>query len=141
MKLKEEKNSSTSLTPIKAVGAVIVKDKKILLTKRAAYKKSYPNCWDAPGGDIKDGETPKEAIVREVKEELKEWRYCPKCRITTKLKECPKDGTKTKKITLKNKYYTIKSILKILLDKKLITKVELVKFELIKISWKYKDDA
>jgi 8-oxo-dGTP diphosphatase len=30
----------------------------------------YPNCWGTFGGQIEEGETPQEALVREVKEEL-----------------------------------------------------------------------
>lgn len=30
----------------------------------------FPHCWDLFGGHIEDGETPEEALVREVKEEL-----------------------------------------------------------------------
>ena len=30
----------------------------------------YPNCWGTFGGQIEEGETPQEAIVREIKEEL-----------------------------------------------------------------------
>ncbi|MEI6126224.1 MAG: NUDIX domain-containing protein [Pseudomonadota bacterium] len=31
----------------------------------------YPNCWGTFGGQIEDGETPREAMLREIKEELK----------------------------------------------------------------------
>lgn len=30
----------------------------------------YPNMWDLPGGHVEDGETPKDCIVREMKEEM-----------------------------------------------------------------------
>ena len=30
----------------------------------------YPNCWGTFGGQIEEGETPQEALVREIKEEL-----------------------------------------------------------------------
>lgn len=30
----------------------------------------FPNCWDLIGGHIEEGETPEEALIREVKEEL-----------------------------------------------------------------------
>lgn len=74
----------------------------------------------------------------EVVKQLEKWRYCPLCDFTTTLKECPKDGTKTKKITKKDKYHSLKSLLKILIEKELITKDEVVKFELTKMFWKYK---
>jgi len=31
---------------------------------------SYPNMWDIPGGHVEEGETPKECIAREMKEEM-----------------------------------------------------------------------
>jgi len=30
----------------------------------------FPNCWDLIGGHVEEGETPEEALIREVKEEL-----------------------------------------------------------------------
>jgi 8-oxo-dGTP diphosphatase len=30
----------------------------------------YPNMWDIPGGHVEKGETPRECIVREMKEEI-----------------------------------------------------------------------
>ena len=55
---------------IKVVGAVLIKDQKIFLAKRAAQLKNFPNYYEFPGGKIEEGETPKEALKRELKEEL-----------------------------------------------------------------------
>ncbi len=63
------KDENAGAPVIDAVGAVIIKNGKILLIKRASYKKSYPGCWCAIGGSVEEGETPQEAIIREVKEE------------------------------------------------------------------------
>ena len=52
---------------IKVVAAIIEKDGKILFCKRGAGG----NCaglWEFPGGKIEEGETPFEAIIREIKE-------------------------------------------------------------------------
>ena len=43
---------------------------EVLLQKRSANKKRNPNRWAKTGGQIDSGETPEEAIYREVKEEL-----------------------------------------------------------------------
>ena len=54
---------------IKVVAAIIEKDGKILFCKRGAGG----NCeglWEFPGGKIEPGETPFEAITREIREEL-----------------------------------------------------------------------
>ncbi len=53
-----------------AASAAIIKDKKILLTKRSDYTKTYPNLWAFPGGRADGDETPEQAVVREVKEEV-----------------------------------------------------------------------
>ena len=50
-----------------AVKAVIVKDGKILFIKQFVKGKEV---WDLPGGRIEYGESPQEALAREIKEEL-----------------------------------------------------------------------
>ena len=54
---------------IDVVAAVIVKDNKFLITRRAP-KLKLEGMWEFPGGKIDAGETPEEALVREIKEEL-----------------------------------------------------------------------
>ncbi|GLO68052.1 (deoxy)nucleoside triphosphate pyrophosphohydrolase [Oceanobacillus kimchii] len=54
---------------IHVVGAVIVKDDKILCAQRGESKNlSYK--WEFPGGKIETNETPQEALEREIREEL-----------------------------------------------------------------------
>lgn len=48
------------------VSAIIVKEEKILLIHRKKLDKEY---WVFPGGHVEAGETPKDAVKREVKEE------------------------------------------------------------------------
>ena len=48
------------------VAAFIVKDKKILLGKRSAERKFYPDIWDVFGGHLNPGETTEEALRREL---------------------------------------------------------------------------
>lgn len=50
-----------------AVKAVIVKDHKFLIVKQSLKNKEI---WDLPGGKIEYGETPYEALHREIKEEV-----------------------------------------------------------------------
>lgn len=42
---------------------------EFLLVKRADTKKEHPGLWEFPGGNVDEGETPKEAALRELEEE------------------------------------------------------------------------
>ncbi len=54
--------------PIIGVGAIIIKGEKVLLAKRG--KEPDYGKWSIPGGAVKLGETLKEAVKREVCEEV-----------------------------------------------------------------------
>jgi len=47
--------------------AIIIKDNKVALVHRKKEGRDY---WVFPGGGVEEGETPEEAVVREVQEEL-----------------------------------------------------------------------
>ena len=55
---------------LQVVGAVLVKNNKILLPKRSANLKKMPNKYEFPGGKVEQGESLKEGLKRELKEEL-----------------------------------------------------------------------
>ena len=57
-----------NMKQIKVVAAIIQKENKILATKRGYGE--FMNMWEFPGGKIEPGETKKQALVREIKEEL-----------------------------------------------------------------------
>ena len=50
-------------------GAVLARDQRVLLGLRAPHLRSYPGVWDILGGHLEDGETPEEALRRELMEE------------------------------------------------------------------------
>jgi len=53
---------------IEVVAAIILKDRKIFATQRGYGE--WQGWWEFPGGKIESGECPKEALVREIREEL-----------------------------------------------------------------------
>lgn len=56
---------------LKVVGAVIENENNEILCARRSPKMSLPNKWEFPGGKVEKGENLKQAIEREIKEELK----------------------------------------------------------------------
>jgi 8-oxo-dGTP diphosphatase len=50
--------------------AMLVRDSKILLGKRAPGQLLYPDVWDLPGGHLEAGESVDQALIRELMEEL-----------------------------------------------------------------------
>ena len=57
------------LKKINVVGAILVENGKILCAQRGEGK-SLAYLWEFPGGKIETGETPQEALIRELQEEL-----------------------------------------------------------------------
>ena len=55
---------------LNVVGAVLIKNNKILLPKRSASLKKMPNKYEFPGGKIEESESLKEGLKRELSEEL-----------------------------------------------------------------------
>lgn len=53
---------------INVVAAIIVKDKKIFATQRGYGE--FKDGWEFPGGKVEAGESPENALIREISEEL-----------------------------------------------------------------------
>lgn len=53
---------------IRVVAAIIIQDDKVFATQRGYGE--FKDGWEFPGGKIEEGETPQDALVREIKEEL-----------------------------------------------------------------------
>lgn len=55
--------------PLHVVGAILLKGDRILIARRAPHK-SAPGLWEFPGGKVESGESPPEALEREILEEM-----------------------------------------------------------------------
>ncbi len=54
---------------VKVVAAIILKENKVLATQRC--RGVFEGKWEFPGGKVKAGESPEQALKRELMEELK----------------------------------------------------------------------
>ena len=59
---------NSSMKTIRVVAAIIIEKGKVFATQRGYG--DFKDGWEFPGGKIDEGETPEEALVREIKEEL-----------------------------------------------------------------------
>ena len=57
-----------ALKRVEVVAAIIVRDGTVLATQRGYGE--FENWWEFPGGKVKEGETPEQALAREIREEL-----------------------------------------------------------------------
>jgi 8-oxo-dGTP diphosphatase len=57
-------------TAVIVVAAALVRHDGRILLQRRPEGRSMAGLWEFPGGKIEDGETPEEALVRELSEEL-----------------------------------------------------------------------
>lgn len=67
----------TKPTILVSAVALIDADGRILLAQRPQGK-SMAGLWEFPGGKVEDGETPEQALIRELEEELgiNTWQSC-----------------------------------------------------------------
>jgi len=54
---------------LQVVAAIIERDGRILVGQRHPWQ-SHPQQWEFPGGKVEPGETPEQALARELEEEL-----------------------------------------------------------------------
>ena len=64
----ETQNELRIMKTIRVAAAVIQKDNRIFATARGYGE--FKGGWEFPGGKIEENETPQEALIREIKEEL-----------------------------------------------------------------------
>ncbi|SVD35025.1 uncharacterized protein METZ01_LOCUS387879, partial [marine metagenome] len=59
-----------SFNIIRVTAAILEKNRKILIAKRKTGDELFAGLWEFPGGKVEKGETPKECMARELREEL-----------------------------------------------------------------------
>jgi 8-oxo-dGTP diphosphatase len=52
------------------VGAFLVRNGLVLLGLRSEHRSFYPGVWDAIGGHVESSESPRDALIRELNEEI-----------------------------------------------------------------------
>ncbi len=52
------------------VNALLLQGGNVLLARRSAMRKAYPDLWSFPGGHVEAGETLEDALIRETGEEI-----------------------------------------------------------------------
>ena len=67
--MERELESEQAEIPLLVAAAVILAGEKVLLTRRPDGKR-HPGFWEFPGGKVDPGESPEEALCREIREEL-----------------------------------------------------------------------
>jgi len=82
--MKVQTNSDNFKPVFESAGCLLIYEKKILLLKRSSIE-DEPGLWGFPGGKREVGETPKEALIREVKEETTIIIYKNKLNLVDKL--------------------------------------------------------
>lgn len=100
------------------VGAIILKNKNILLTKRVSNKKNFPNFWTIPAGRLESTDKFLEiGAIREVKEEVN-LDFIPK-----------------KKFNFYETYINNQRIISIIFIGSYSGKLKFLKSEISKINW------
>ena len=61
--------SEYTAMPLLVTAAIIIDGDKVLITRRPDDKR-HPGLWEFPGGKVDPGESPEEALTREILEEL-----------------------------------------------------------------------
>lgn len=61
--------NQSELKQVICAAGIIVKDKKMLMTKRRDLRPEFNNKWEFPGGGVENGETFAQTLKREVEEE------------------------------------------------------------------------
>jgi 8-oxo-dGTP diphosphatase len=52
-----------------AVAAVVLREGRLLAMRRSAHREAGPGLWETPSGRLQLGESPRDAVLREIREE------------------------------------------------------------------------
>ena len=64
----EQAKAYSQMKTIEVVAAIIIRDDQVFATQRGYGE--WKGWWEFPGGKMEDGESPQEALKREIREEL-----------------------------------------------------------------------
>jgi 8-oxo-dGTP diphosphatase len=64
------RKTGASASTLLVVCAIIIKDGKYLIAQRPDSSRGEPSKWEFPGGKVEFRENPKDALIREIQEEL-----------------------------------------------------------------------